>query len=68
MVIFLTLAATLAPVGAGWLYDTFGSYAPVLWVVLLLAIGATSVMLVASSASLRQFAELSAIPQEAVSD
>ncbi len=26
MVIFLTLAATVAPVGAGWLYDFFGSY------------------------------------------
>lgn len=68
MVIFLTLAATLAPVGAGWLYDTFGSYEPVLWVVLLLAIGATSVMLVASSTSLRQLTEPAIMPQEAASD
>ncbi|NDJ62797.1 MAG: MFS transporter [Chloroflexi bacterium] len=45
--IFVTFAATSAPVGAGLLYDRFGSYVPVLWIVLLLAVGATAVMLIA---------------------
>jgi predicted MFS family arabinose efflux permease len=31
MAVFLTLARTAAPVGAGLLYDHFGSYQPVLW-------------------------------------
>ncbi len=48
MVIFLTLAATIAPVGAGWLYDVFSSYDPMLWVILGLAIAASGVILFAT--------------------
>ncbi len=38
MAIFLTIAATTAPVGAGLLYDRFASYVPVLWIVLALSV------------------------------
>jgi MFS family permease len=44
MAIFLTLAATAAPVGAGILYDHFGSYEPMLWIIFLLAVAAVSIM------------------------
>jgi MFS family permease len=44
MAIFLTAAATIAPVGAGLLYDRYGSYDFVLWPVLVLAVGAALVM------------------------
>lgn len=47
MVIFLTIAGTAAPVGAGLIYDQYGSYEPVLWIVLLLAIASVGVMLFA---------------------
>ena len=33
MVVFLTLAGTIAPVGAGALHDHFGSYGPMLWLI-----------------------------------
>ena len=45
MAIFLTLAGTAAPVGAGLLYDQFGSYNPVLW--LLVAMTLVSVAIIA---------------------
>jgi MFS family permease len=45
MAIFLTLAATFAPFGAGLLYDFFGSYQPVLWVIILLGFAASVVAL-----------------------
>lgn len=43
MVLFLTLAGVSAPVGASIMYDHFGSYQPVLWVIAGLAVIATSV-------------------------
>ncbi len=49
MIIFLTLAATAAPVGAGLLYDHFGSYDLVLWIILVLAGASTGVMLIAKN-------------------
>lgn len=45
MAIFLTAASTVAPVGAGLIYDRFGSYDVVLWLILLLAVAATVVMI-----------------------
>lgn len=45
MAIFLTFAATGAPVGAGLLYDRFGGYGPVVWITLLIAGSATAVVL-----------------------
>jgi MFS family permease len=41
---FLTFAGTAAPVGAGIIYDHFGSYDPVLWVILILGIAAVVVV------------------------
>ncbi len=45
MAIFLTLAGTAAPVGAGLIYDHFGSYQPVLWLVIVLALGAMVIVI-----------------------
>jgi MFS family permease len=45
MTIFLTLAGTVAPVGAGLLYDRFGSYDPVLWIIVVLSLTSAVVML-----------------------
>ncbi len=45
MAIFLTIAATSAPFGAGLLYDLFGSYQPVLWIIILLGFAASTVAL-----------------------
>jgi MFS family permease len=42
--IFLTVAATLAPVGAGLLYDATGSYDLVLWLAVGLAAASAAVM------------------------
>lgn len=47
MSIFLTIAGTIAPVSAGIIYDRSGSYGPVLWIILVLAIASTVVMLFA---------------------
>jgi MFS family permease len=47
MTIFLTLASTAAPVGAGLLYDHFGSYAPMLWIIIGLALAAAVTMVFA---------------------
>jgi MFS family permease len=44
MALFLTLAGTAAPLGASLLYEQAGSYQPVLWAVLLLAVAATGVV------------------------
>lgn len=44
--IFLTVAGTLAPVGAGLLYDATGSYDLVLWLAVGLAAASVAVMLV----------------------
>lgn len=38
MALFLTAASTAAPVGAGLIYDRFGTYTPVLWGTALLAL------------------------------
>lgn len=43
MTIFLTLASTFAPFGAGLLYDYFGSYEPVLWIIIVLGFAASAV-------------------------
>ncbi len=45
MVIFLTLAGTIAPVGAGAIYDYFSSYEPVLWLVTGITLVATLALL-----------------------
>jgi MFS family permease len=37
MVVFLTAAVTIAPVGAGWMYSFQNSYDPVLWVLFAVA-------------------------------
>ncbi len=47
MVIFLTLAGTIAPVGAGVLYDQFGSYGPMLWLTTGITLTAMLAMLLA---------------------
>lgn len=44
MSIFLTVAGMIAPVAAGLVYDEFGSYQPVIWASVALALGATAVM------------------------
>lgn len=44
MALFLTLAGTAAPVGAGLIYDRFGSYQPVLLLVVVLALAASSLI------------------------
>lgn len=50
MAIFLTISGTIAPVGAGLIYDHFGSYQLVLWLMVGLGLAATVVMVVARSA------------------
>jgi predicted MFS family arabinose efflux permease len=47
MAIFLTLTGTSAPLGASLLYDRFGGYQPVLWLVFVLALAATIVVFLA---------------------
>lgn len=44
MAIFLTLAGTAAPVGAGLIYDYTGNYQPVLWLVIALALSASGII------------------------
>lgn len=44
MTVFLTLARTAAPVGTGYLYDRFGGYDVVLWVILALSLCSVLVM------------------------
>lgn len=44
MTIFLTLAGTSGPLGASLIYDSAGSYQPMLWLVLILAVISTVVM------------------------
>jgi hypothetical protein len=51
MSIFLTLAATAAPVGAGLIYDHSGSYQPVLWIIVALALAAAALMVFFKPAS-----------------
>ncbi|MEZ4668402.1 MAG: MFS transporter [Anaerolineae bacterium] len=45
MTVFLTLAGTGAPVGAAAIYDYYGSYQPVVWLVIVLAIAAAVVVM-----------------------
>jgi MFS family permease len=49
MAIFLTGASTIAPVGAGLIYDRFGTYQPVVWMIVALAGAATVIMVLAKS-------------------
>lgn len=44
MTIFLTVAGTAAPVGASLIYDQFGSYELVLWLIVILAAVAAAIM------------------------
>lgn len=60
MSIFLTFAGTVAPVGAGLIYDRFGSYQPVVLIVIVLALLATGII-VFSKPDVRQ-----AVADEAV--
>ena len=53
MSIFLTVAGTIAPVGAALIYDRTGSYNLVLWLILVLAIASAVVMLFARPDHLR---------------
>jgi MFS family permease len=43
MTIFLTAAATVAPVGAAFIHDQFKSYSPVLWIIIVLMMVASTV-------------------------
>ena len=56
MAIFLTGASTLAPVGAGLIYDRFGSYQPVVWIIVALALVATGIMILAKPQKLELIA------------
>jgi MFS family permease len=47
MAVFLTVSNTIAPVGAGLIFDSNGSYQPVIWGVVLLALIATCIMAIA---------------------
>lgn len=49
LAIFLTIASTVAPVGAGLIYDQSGSYLPVLWIVLIVSACATGLVFLAES-------------------
>ena len=49
MAIFLTLAGTAAPVGAGLIFDRFHSYQPVLMIIIVLALAATGIIMVSKS-------------------
>ena len=51
MVFFLTLAGTIAPVGAGWLYDRFGNYDLVLVISVILALSAVAIILLSKPKS-----------------
>lgn len=53
MVIFLTLAGTAAPVGAGALYDHFGSYGPLLWLISGITLAALPALLLTRGAATR---------------
>lgn len=63
MVIFLTLASTIAPVGAGWFYDAFGSYDLMLWLIFVLAIAASGVILFAIPQAGSKPIEIASMPQ-----
>ena len=49
MSLFLTVAGTAAPVGAGLIYDRFGSYRPVLFIIIGLALLASCIIAFAKS-------------------
>ena len=51
MTFFFTIAGTIAPVGAGWLYDQFGNYHLVLIIAVVLAISALTVILLSKPKS-----------------
>jgi MFS family permease len=62
MSIFLILAGTIAPVGAGLIYDHFGSYQPLIILIICLALAATGVMLFARPDAERNMAKGAAAP------
>ena len=64
MAIFLTLAATAAPFGAGVMYDRIGNYDLVIWIVFVFAIIATTVMLFSRPDEVRTPASEPALAQD----
>jgi predicted MFS family arabinose efflux permease len=59
LAVFLTIASTIAPVGAGLIFDRSGSYTPVLWIVFLVSACATGMVFLAESSN---------VPTEAIAD
>jgi predicted MFS family arabinose efflux permease len=49
LALFLTISSTIAPVGAGLIYDRSGNYAPVLWIILIVSACATGLVFLAES-------------------
>ena len=49
LALFLTISSTVAPVGAGLIYDRSGNYGPVLWIVLIVSACATGLVFLAES-------------------
>lgn len=49
--LFLTVSSTIAPVGAGLIYDRSGSYVPVLWAVVFFSVCATGLIFAAESSA-----------------
>src|SRR5690606_27876995 len=49
LAVFLTISSTIAPAGAGLLYDRSGNYAPVLWIILIVSVCATGLVFMAES-------------------
>lgn len=49
LALFLTISSTIAPVGAGLIYDRSGSYTSVLWIVLIVSACATGLVFLAES-------------------
>jgi predicted MFS family arabinose efflux permease len=68
MAFFLMLAGTVAPVGAGLIYDYFGSYEPMLWIVVALAIAATSLVAFSKSETLRTVEQMAIYPSQSSAD
>ncbi len=62
MSVFLSLTGTAAPVGAGLLYDHFGSYQLVVWLALIFALIAVGIVLL-SKPEAQQRSEINVQPE-----